>query len=154
MGGATTNCTIVWYERHGSLAVAAPYGLCNKPPSMSGGAEGYVQAVPAADAESVRGWLMRFIRRRAPNESEVEDMVQDVFVRIAARDSSEPVEHLGAYVMRTAQSVIADRRRRWRSRRRQRVRSLGEGGTGQAEWRTGMLDFDEELLANAAAAMN
>jgi RNA polymerase sigma factor (sigma-70 family) len=84
---------------------------------MSDATEGYGQAVPPADAESVRGWLMRFIGRRVPNDSEVEDLVQDVFVRIAARDSSEPVEHLGAYVMRTAQSVIADRSRRWRSRR-------------------------------------
>jgi RNA polymerase sigma-70 factor (ECF subfamily) len=44
-------------------------------------------------------------------------MVQDVFVRIAARDSPEPVENIGGYVLRTALSVLADRGRRWRSRR-------------------------------------
>jgi RNA polymerase sigma-70 factor (ECF subfamily) len=84
---------------------------------MNDVAGGYGQGVPPGDAASVRGWLMRFMRRRIDNDSEAEDLVQEVFVRIAARDSSEPVEHLGAYVMRTAQSVIADRSRRWRSRR-------------------------------------
>lgn len=38
-------------------------------------------------------------------------MVQDVFARMVARDSSEPVEHLGGYVMKTASSVLADRAR-------------------------------------------
>jgi RNA polymerase sigma-70 factor (ECF subfamily) len=43
-------------------------------------------------------------------------MVQDVFTRIVARDSSEPVEHLGGYIMKTAASVLADRGRRRVSR--------------------------------------
>src|SRR5262249_45823940 len=49
--------------------------------------------------------------------AEVEDLVQDVFARIAARDSTEPIEHLGGYVMRTASAVLADRARRRAARR-------------------------------------
>lgn len=62
----------------------------------------------AGEAEPVRGWLTRYFRRRVQNMAEIEDMVQDVFARIVARDSAEPVEHLGGYVLKTAASVFAD----------------------------------------------
>jgi RNA polymerase sigma-70 factor (ECF subfamily) len=60
----------------------------------------------------VRGWLTRYFQRRVRNSAEVEDMVQDVFARMVARDSAEPVEHLGGYISKTAASVLADRARR------------------------------------------
>jgi RNA polymerase sigma-70 factor (ECF subfamily) len=62
----------------------------------------------ADEAGSVRAWLTRYFRRRVQNIAEIEDMVQDVFARIVTRDSAEPVDHLGAYVMKTASSVFAD----------------------------------------------
>src|SRR5258708_23092969 len=68
------------------------------------------------DAGSVRSWLVRWFARRVRQQADVEDMVQDVFVRIAARDSTERVEHLGGYVLKTAWSVMADRVRRRASR--------------------------------------
>jgi RNA polymerase sigma-70 factor (ECF subfamily) len=64
------------------------------------------------DARSVRSWLVRWFARRVREQADVEDMVQDVFARIAARDSTEPVEHLGGYVLKTAWTVMADRARR------------------------------------------
>lgn len=69
------------------------------------------------EAEPVRRWLLGFFRRRVRNTSDVEDLVQDVFVRIASRNSAEPIENLAAYVLRTAVNVLGDRSRRWRSRR-------------------------------------
>lgn len=66
----------------------------------------------AREAEPVRRWLTGFFRRRVREDSEVEDLVQDVFARIAARDSEEAIGNLGAYVLRTATSVLADRARR------------------------------------------
>src|SRR5580658_5508802 len=66
----------------------------------------------AEEAVPVRCWLLRYFRRRIRNDAEVEDMVQEVFARIVARDSSEPVAHLGGYVLKTAFSVLADRSRR------------------------------------------
>jgi RNA polymerase sigma factor (sigma-70 family) len=62
----------------------------------------------AEEAGPVRGWLTRYFRRRVQNIAEIEDMVQDVFARIVARDSTEPVEHLGGYILKTASSVFAD----------------------------------------------
>jgi RNA polymerase sigma-70 factor (ECF subfamily) len=35
-------------------------------------------------------------------------MVQDVFTRMVARDSTEPVQHLGGYLLKTASSVLTD----------------------------------------------
>jgi RNA polymerase sigma-70 factor (ECF subfamily) len=62
----------------------------------------------ADEVGPVRSWLTRYFRRRVQNIAEIEDMVQDVFARMVARDSTEPVEHLGGYVRKTASSVFAD----------------------------------------------
>jgi RNA polymerase sigma factor (sigma-70 family) len=70
----------------------------------------------AEEAGPVRRWLTQFFRRRVRNDSEIEDMVQDVFARLVARDSTEPVEHLGGYVLKTASSVLTDWARRRSSR--------------------------------------
>lgn len=81
-----------------------------------GGAGQATHATLAREAAPVRRWLTGYFRRRVANEAEVEDLVQDVFARIVARDSDERVEHLGGYVMKTAASVLADRSRRRASR--------------------------------------
>lgn len=54
---------------------------------------------------------MGYFARRVRDRSDLEDLVQDVFARIAARDSTVPIANLGAYVMRTAASVLVDRAR-------------------------------------------
>jgi RNA polymerase sigma factor (sigma-70 family) len=70
----------------------------------------------AEEAGPVRRWLTGFFQRRVQNDAEIEDMVQDVFARMVARDSAEPVEHLGGYVLKTASSVLTDWARRRASR--------------------------------------
>src|SRR5262245_56600713 len=65
----------------------------------------------AAEAGPVRQWLTRYFRRRVRNDVEIEDMVQYVFARMVARDSPEPIDHLGGYLLKTASSVLADRLR-------------------------------------------
>ena len=86
---------------------------------MSGTEDGRVgYKTLAQQAGPVRQWLTRYFRRRLRgNDADLEDMVQDVFTRIAARNSTEPVEHLAGYVLRTASSVLADRVRRGASRK-------------------------------------
>lgn len=69
----------------------------------------------ACQAGPVRLWLVGYFRRRVSAQQDVDDLVQDVFVRIAARDSEQRIDKLGAYVARTAASVLADRGRRRRS---------------------------------------
>jgi RNA polymerase sigma-70 factor (ECF subfamily) len=69
----------------------------------------------AEQAGPVRHWLTQYFRRRVRQATEIEDLVQEVFARIVARDSSEPVENLGGYVLKTASSVLVDWARRRRS---------------------------------------
>jgi RNA polymerase sigma factor (sigma-70 family) len=70
-----------------------------------------------ARAGPVRTWLTRFFRRKIRNDADVEDLVQDVFLRIASRDSTDTIEHLDGYVLRTALNVLADRTRHRNARR-------------------------------------
>lgn len=67
-------------------------------------------------AGPIRGWLTSYFRRRVRNPSDVDEMVQEVFARIVARDSTEEVRHLGGYILKTAASVLGDRARRHASR--------------------------------------
>ena len=69
------------------------------------------QSALAGEIGPVRRWLTRYFGRRIRNNAEVEDMVQDVFARMVARDSPEPIENLGGYILKTALSVLADRAR-------------------------------------------
>jgi RNA polymerase sigma factor (sigma-70 family) len=66
----------------------------------------------AGEAEPLRAALARYFSRRINNAADVEDLVQEVFARIVARDSGQPVLHLRGYVFQTAASVLADRGRR------------------------------------------
>jgi RNA polymerase sigma-70 factor (ECF subfamily) len=66
----------------------------------------------ARDAAPVRQWLIAYFQRRIRNRDEIEDLVQEVFARIVSRNSSERIEHLGGYILKTAGSILADRARR------------------------------------------
>jgi len=59
-----------------------------------------------------RAALVHYFRRKNADTNELEDLAQEVFVRIAARQSTEPVANVGAYVFQTAASVLGDRYRR------------------------------------------
>ncbi len=63
-------------------------------------------------AGPLRQGLARYFRNRVPDPAEVDDLVQEVFARIAARDSEEPIEHLSGFVFQIAANVLADRGRR------------------------------------------
>ncbi len=97
------------------LQVAQHYRVWAIPPpddnERSGGDRG---GALAREAAPLRRLLTRFFQRRVRETADVEDLVQEVFARIVARDNTRPVENLGGYVFQTAASVLADRgRRRW-----------------------------------------
>jgi RNA polymerase sigma-70 factor (ECF subfamily) len=66
----------------------------------------------ADEAGAYREPLMTYFARRVSDKTEVEDLVQEVFSRIVARSSTEPVGYIAGYVFQTAASVLADRGRR------------------------------------------
>ena len=67
----------------------------------------------ARDLEALRPALARYFRVRVREDSEVDDLVQEVFTRIVARRSENVIEHVAGYVFHTAASVLADRARQW-----------------------------------------
>ena len=68
-------------------------------------------ALPVA-ALAFRPALILFFRRKTHDPQEIDDLLQEVFLRIVARRSAEGVDNIGGYVFQTAASVLADRYRR------------------------------------------
>lgn len=60
--------------------------------------------------------LDRYFSRRVRDRGEVEDLIQEVFLRLAKRGRLDDVDKVGGYVFETASSVLMDRLRRRRSR--------------------------------------
>lgn len=88
------------------------------PRVRSGDAPSSVSAPSTIEAaQPLRDGLVRYFRRRVPDPSEVDDLVQEVFARIVARDSDEPIGHLSGFVFQIASNVLADRGRRRFARR-------------------------------------
>lgn len=67
----------------------------------------YIAYVPA---------LRRYFARRISNAAMVDDLVQDVMLRMHARDSTDRIDNLEGYIFRTASSVLRDQARRDRTR--------------------------------------
>ncbi len=59
-----------------------------------------------------RNALQRFFQKKVRDDSEVEDLVHDVFVRIAQRKSGGSIDNLSGYIFETASNVLRDRARR------------------------------------------
>jgi RNA polymerase sigma-70 factor (ECF subfamily) len=70
----------------------------------------------ARRSQAMRGALTRYFARQVRDPSEVDDLVQDVFLRIVKRGGTEGLDRLDAYVFETAASVLKDRHRRRRVR--------------------------------------
>jgi RNA polymerase sigma factor (sigma-70 family) len=62
-------------------------------------------------AAHFRGPLLRFFQRRVGPEEEADDLVQDVFSRLAAQDLAR-IANVQGYVFRVAANVLRDRARR------------------------------------------
>jgi RNA polymerase sigma-70 factor (ECF subfamily) len=107
----------------------------------------------AARAGPVRQWLTRFFRRKVGDQADVEDLVQDVFVRIAARDETYPIEHLDGYVLRTASSVLADRSRQRSARRMDQHVAFNPDLHGEADVDPDRIFTGKEELHVAIAAL-
>lgn len=93
------------------IALSHPFVAAFVPPEERNGVDANRRGALAREAEPLRRSLTRFFQRRVRQGADVEDLVQEVFTRIVARDSTRPVEHLAGYVFQTAANVLADRGR-------------------------------------------
>lgn len=76
-----------------------------------------------------RPGLMMFFLRRLGNHAEAEDMIQEVFVRLAALDGKQ-VQSQEAYIFRMAVNLLRDHSRREKVRYNYRAQSLASEEAG------------------------
>lgn len=82
-------------------------------------------------AREFRRPLIKFFQKRAPVTAEPDDLVQEVFMRLARRADLASIEYIEGYLFQTAASVLADKYRR-DQRQPEIVESLEETAHGEA----------------------
>ena len=70
------------------------------------------RALLEAWARDYRLPLTNYFRKRAPNSVDPDDLVQEVFVRLARRADLATIERVDGYLFQTAATVLADRYRK------------------------------------------
>lgn len=100
--------------------------------------------MPAADGAALLSCyhqcdelLRRYVRRKAPTDADREDIVQDVYMRLARMPSLNGIRDLRAFAMHAAKNLLRDRSRR----ARKRAQVLDESG---AEEMFDMADLSTE----------
>jgi RNA polymerase sigma factor (sigma-70 family) len=87
-----------------------------------------------------RGQLRNFIRRRVPDATEAEDILQDVFFEfMEAYRLPEPIEQVGAWLYRVARNRIVDR---FRKKKEEPLPKLS-GDDGDEHWLDELLPSSE-----------
>jgi RNA polymerase sigma-70 factor (ECF subfamily) len=66
----------------------------------------------ACHSLALRSALRRYFARYGVSPDEQDDLIQEIFVRIAASPALDDCDNIDAYIMRTASSVLIDRHRR------------------------------------------
>jgi RNA polymerase sigma-70 factor (ECF subfamily) len=107
----------------------------------------------AREARPLRRALAQYFSRRLRDRSEVEDLVQEVFARVVARDSTAPIGHLGKYLYQTAASVLADYARRRSARRSDAHVEFNSDLHGETDFDPERIVSGREDVAAAAAAL-
>src|ERR1700728_1766833 len=70
--------------------------------------------------------LIRYFAKRIREAYDVDDLVQEVFIRLVRRAAIESVQQIDSYVFQTAANVIRDRARRQAARRHRQHDELSE----------------------------
>jgi RNA polymerase sigma factor (sigma-70 family) len=85
-----------------------------------------VEAKTPTSLEAHRPALRRYFSKRVP-AAEVDDLVQDVFLRMQVHGQEQSIDHLDRYLFTVAASVLSDTRRRCVVRHGDEHESLEEG---------------------------
>jgi RNA polymerase sigma factor (sigma-70 family) len=113
----------------------------------------YVQV--GAGASSVEGYLhalRRYFSRRVA-AAEVDDLVQEVFVRMQSHGGDPSIEHLDRYVFTVAASVLSDQARRRTARHEVAHETLEEVHHPTEEWTPERVLLGREALERITTAI-
>ena len=92
---------------------------------VSAPTEYFAPGVPASSLESYVPALRRYFSKRV-RMGEVDDLVQEVFVRMQTHGEGPPIDHLDRYLFTVAASVLTDQARRRAVRHESAHESLNE----------------------------
>lgn len=101
-----------------------------------------------------RAPLMRYFARRVREAFDIDDLVQEVFLRLAKRSQFETIENLEAYVFQIAASVIRDRGRRQITHRHSAHIVLDEFSAPSSDITPERVLLGREALARLATALS
>lgn len=107
----------------------------------------------ARQAAAMRRPLSAYFYRRVRNPSEVEDLVQEVFLRLTVRGLPERADHASAYIFQIAASVLTDRHRRRTVRHADDHVSFDPETDGGVDFDPGRIYAGKQALSAATAAL-
>ena len=90
-------------------------------------------AAVEALSNQFRAPLARYFEKRIGAQADIDDLVQEVFLRLAGGGSIESVEQPEAYLFRTAANLLIDRKRRMTARAAEAHESYDESVHGCAQ---------------------
>jgi RNA polymerase sigma-70 factor (ECF subfamily) len=104
-------------------------------------------------AERFRPLLLGYFRRRVDSRVEAEDLVQEVFLRMLRRGGVDALADARAYLFETAVSVIIDRNRRGKVRRKNDHEAFDPETHGGADFPSERVCMGREALGRLSAAL-
>lgn len=104
-------------------------------------------------AAAMRSPLLTYFRRRIREASDVEDLVQEVFLRLAVRGTPDHLDGASGYIFQTAASVLADRHRRRTVRHADDHVMLDPDAHGDSDFDPHRITVGRQALHAAAAAL-
>ncbi|HLT91566.1 MAG TPA: RNA polymerase sigma factor [Woeseiaceae bacterium] len=119
-------------------------------------------AVATADVDALslaelthrfRPALKAYFKKRAPDGVDAEDLVQDVFVRLARRGDIHNIRQVEGYLFQTAANVLTDRVRYRIARRRDDYIAWREGDHPAEESAPAAVLIGTEAIAGLLAAL-
>ncbi|MBO9499530.1 MAG: RNA polymerase sigma factor [Novosphingobium sp.] len=103
--------------------------------------------------ERFRPSLERYFLRRVRDRVEAEDLIQEVFLRLAKRGNIEDIDKLGGYVFETASSVLTDRVRKQRTHHEAKHEAFDNDRHADVDFSPERVLLGRESLARATAAL-
>ncbi len=86
--------------------------------------------------------LLAFIRKRVPEKTDAEDILQDVFYQLAETfNVLEPIEQISAWLFRVARNKIIDR---YRKKKPESLEQYLNAGEEEESWNLSKLLFDPQ----------
>jgi RNA polymerase sigma factor (sigma-70 family) len=120
-------------------------------------------SIPATDADDAafladldrryRVPLIRYFGKRIREAYDVDDLVQEVFIRLVRQAAIESVEQIDSYVFQTAANVIRDRARHHAARHHREHDALSESDLPTNDLSPERVLLGTEQLARAVAAL-